>query len=153
MPLIKYTQYITYPGGNPAANILVPVWLLGGNVTIPVFSDKAGTTPVPNPVMTDVDGMISVYAAPGPVTAELAGQVFPFLVDATETDPAWPGTFIHTQAVAATVWTVEHHFGIEPSVEILVGGARVEATVTHSGDETTVLTFSAPQSGTALLRR
>lgn len=153
MPLIRYSQYITYPDGNPAANIALPVWLLGGNIPVPIFSDKAGTLPLPNPTMTDVDGLISVYAAPGPLTAELAGQIFPFLVDATETDPAWPGTFIHEQAVAASVWTVEHHFGAYPAVEILISGARVEATITHPDDETTTLTFSSPQAGTAYLRR
>lgn len=153
MPLIRYSQYITYPDGSPAANILVPVWLLGGNITVPVFSDKAGTLPVANPVMTDFDGLISVYAAPGQITAELAGQLFHFLVDSTETDPAWPGTFIHTQAVAATVWTVEHHFGIQPSVDNLVLSQPTSAEVSHSDDETTVITFSAPTSGTAFLRR
>lgn len=153
MPLIRYTQYITYPDGNPAANIAVPVWLLGGNIAVPVFSDKAGTAPVPNPVMTDVDGMISVYAAPGPLTAELAGQVFPFLVDATETDPAWPGTFIHEQAVAAATWTVEHHFGTEPTVQVVIGTQAALTAVDHPDDETTVLTFNPPQAGTAYLRR
>lgn len=153
MPLIKYTQYITYPDGSPAAEIAVPVWLLGGNVPIPVFSDKAGTSPVANPVMTDVDGMISVYAAPGQVTAELAGQLFHFLVDATETDDAWPGTFVHLQNSAAQVWTVEHHFGIEPSVENLVLSSAMTADVSHPDTETTVITFASPVSGVAYLRR
>lgn len=153
MPLIRYSQYITYPDGNPAANIALPVWLLGGNIPVPIFSDKAGTLPLPNPTMTDVDGLISVYAAPGPLTAELAGQIFPFLVDATETDPAWPGTFIHEQAVAASVWTVEHHFGIQPSVDNLVLSQPTSAEISHPDDETTVITFSVPTSGTAFLRR
>jgi len=153
MPLIKYTQYITYPDGNPASNILRPVWLLGGNITVPIFADKAGTVPLPNPTMTDADGMISVYAAPGPLTVELAGQLFPFLVDATETDPAWPGVFIHDQAVAASVWTVNHHFGIQPTVTNLVLSEPVSAEVTHPDDETTVITFAVPTAGTAHLRR
>lgn len=153
MPLIRYTQYITYPDGNPASDVPVALWLLGGNVPVPVFSDKAGTVPVTNPVMTDVDGMVSVYAAPGPLTAELAGQLFPFLVDATETDAAWPGTFVHEQQTPATVWTVAHHFGIEPDVTILQAGARVEATVDHVDSATVTLTFSSPQAGTAFLRR
>lgn len=153
MPLILYSQYIAYPDGSPAAEIELPVWLLGGNQLIPLFSDKAGTTPVANPAMTDVDGLISVYAAPGALTVELAGQFFHFPVDATETDPAWPGTFIHTQASSATVWTVEHHFGTEPGVDVLVGGVPVEAEVSHTDDETTVITFSAPTTGVAYLRR
>lgn len=153
MPLIRYSQYITYPDGSPAASIPLAVWLLGGNVPIPLFADKAGTVPLANPTMTDGDGLISVFAAPGPLTAELAGQVFPFLVDATETDEAWPGTFVHTQAVAATVWTVEHHFGIQPTVENLVLSEPTEAQVSHPDDETTVITFAVPTAGTAHLRR
>lgn len=153
MPLILYSQYITYPDGSPAAEVDVPVWLLGGNQLVPVFSDKAGTTSVANPVTTDVDGLISVYAAPGALTAELAGQLFHFLVDATETDPAWPGTFIHTQASAATVWTVEHHFGVRPTVQVVTAENAVETEVSHGDSETTVITFGAPATGVAYLRR
>lgn len=153
MPLIKYAQYITYPDGNPAADRMQTVCLLGGNVAVPMFSDKAGTLPLTNPLMTDGEGLIEFYAAPGAFITELAGSIFHFTVDPAETDPAWPDTFIHTQAVAATVWTVEHHFGLQPAVEILIGTARVEATVEHPDDETAVITFSAPQTGTAFLRR
>jgi hypothetical protein len=153
MPLIKYSQYLTLPDGSPAANMAVGLWLLGGNQLVPVFSDKAGTSPVSNPVTTDGEGLVSVYAAPGALTAELAGQLFHLLVDATETDPAWPGTFIHTQAVAASVWTVEHHFGTQPAVTSLVLSQPVEAEVSHPDDETTVITFSTPTAGTAQLRR
>lgn len=153
MPLIRYTQFITYPGGAPASNVSIAVWLLGGNIAVPIFADKAGTVPLPNPTMTDVDGKISVYVAPGPLTAELAGQIFPFLVDSSETDPAWPGTFIHEQSVASAVWTVQHHFGIQPIVTNLVVSEPVNAEVTHPDDETTVITFASPTAGTAHLRR
>jgi hypothetical protein len=153
MPLIRYTQYITYPDGHPAANVTVPVWLLGGNVPVPLFADKAGTVPLANPIETDADGMISVYAAPGALTAELAGRVFSFLVDDSETDDAWPGTFVHEQAVPATVWTVAHHFGIEPVVDNLVASAPTSAEVTHPDTGTTVITFAVPTSGVAHLRR
>lgn len=153
MPLIRYFQYITYPGGAPAADVTLPVWLLGGNQPVPLFTDKAGTVPLANPVTTAPDGLIDVFAAPGPLTAELAGQVFPLLVHPDETDAAWPDTFVHTQSVAATVWTVVHHFGIQPAVTNLVASEPVNAEITHPDDETTVITFSAPTSGTALLRR
>jgi len=153
MPLILYSQYIAYPDGSPASEIEIPVLLLGGNQLIPLFSNKAGTTPVANPVTTDVDGLISAYAAPGALTAELAGTFFHFPVDSTETDPAWPGTFIHTQVSAATVWTVAHHFGVEPSVTVLVDDDAVEAAVSHTDDETLTITFGASTTGVAYLRR
>lgn len=153
MPLVKYSQYITYPDSSPAANRLQRVYLLGGNVDVPLFADKPATVPLTNPLMTDGDGLMEFYAAPGSFITELAGDIFHFLVDPAETDAAWPGTFVHTQAVAATVWTVEHHIGAPPSVEVLIGTQRVEATIDHPDDETTVITFSAPQTGTAFLRR
>ena len=153
MPLILYSQYVTYPDGNPASNRLQQVQLLGGNIAVPLFSDKAGMLPLSNPVMTDGDGLAMFYAAPGSFITELAGELFHFTVDATEPDDAWPGVFVHEQAVAASVWTVDHHIGAPPSVTVLIGGARVEATVAHLNNETTTLTFSSPQTGTALLRR
>lgn len=153
MPLIHYSQYLTYADGTPAANIGVPVRLLGGNVLVPLFSDKAGTTPLANPAMTDVDGLAGFFAAPGEYATDISGNVFHYDVDAGETDEAWPGVFVHEQLVAATTWTVEHHFGAYPTVTVLVDGERVEAAVVHPDTETTILTFSPATAGTALLRR
>lgn len=152
MALIKYFQYLTYPDGSPAAEVELPVQLIGGNVLIPTFSDKAGTTPVDNPVLTDADGLLTFYAAPGAFFTDLAGTVFTYLVDAAETDDAWPGTYIHTQVSASATWTVNHHFGVEPDVSVVVAGADVEAEVSHTNSETTVITFGAATAGTAYLR-
>ena len=153
MPLIKYAQYLTYPDGTPAAEASFPVMLLGGNVLVPVFSDKAGAVPLANPVLTDTNGLLTFYAAPGNFHTDIAGTLFHYPVDATEPDDAWPGTFVHEQVSAASVWTVGHHFGVEPEVTVLVGGQATEADVTHPDQETTVITFGAPTAGTALLRR
>lgn len=153
MPLIKYSQYLTFPDGLPASNYSTSVRLLGGNVLVPTFIDKAGTTPLANPTTTDVDGLREFYAAPGAFYTDIAGNVFHYAVDATETDPAWPGTFVHTQTTAATQWTVAHHFGVEPSVSVLVDGQVTDADVAHTDEEITVITFGVPAMGTAYLRR
>lgn len=153
MPLIKYSQYLTYPDGTPAAETAFPVMLLGGNILVPVFSDKAGTVPLANPVATDTNGLLTFYAAPGAFVTDIAGTLFQYPVDDAEEDPAWPGTFVHTQASAASVWTIEHHFGVHPHVTVLVSAAVTQGDVTHPDDETTVITFGAPVTGTALLRR
>jgi hypothetical protein len=153
MPLIKYTQYITYPNGNPASDREQTVLLLGGNVPVPLFSDKAGTVPLANPVTTDGDGLAEFYAAPGSFITELAAQIFHFQVDAGELDAAWPGVFVHEQVSSASVWTVSHHIGAPPAVTVLVAGAVVEAEVAHLNSESLTITFGAPTSGTALLRR
>lgn len=152
MPLIHYRQFLTYPDGNPAANTTFPVWNLGGNVLIPLFSDKLAT-PLANPLMTDAEGLLDFFAPPGAYAVNVAGSIVHLLVALTETDDAWPGTFVHTQAVAAAVWTVDHRFGIEPAVNLLVTGDVVEADITHPTTEQTVITFSSPQSGAAHLRR
>lgn len=153
MPLIRYSQYLTYPDGNPAAEASFPVQLSGGNVLVPTFTSKAGTTPLTNPVLTDVDGLSTFYAAPGAYYTDIAGTLFHFAVDDTEADEAWPGTFIHEQTSASSTWTVAHHFGVAPAVDVVVGGASVSATVTHTDDETTVITFGSPTTGTVYLRR
>jgi hypothetical protein len=153
MPLIKYAQYLTYPDGNPVDTMPYPVQLLGGNILVPTFADKAGTTPLANPVLTDTDGLLTFYAAPGSFFTDVSGTLFHYLVDDTEPDDAWPGTFVHAQASPASVWTIEHHFGVEPEVTVLVAAQASEGDVTHPDDETTIITFGSPVSGTALLRR
>jgi hypothetical protein len=153
MPLIKYSQYLTYPDGSPAAEADFPVQLLGGNVLVPTFTSKAGTTPLANPVMTDVDGLLSFYAAPGAFYTDIAGTVFLYPVDGAETDDAWPGTFIHVQSSSSSTWTVNHHFGVEPHVEVVLSGTVANATVSHPSAEQTVITFGASTTGTAYLRR
>lgn len=153
MPLIHYSQYLAYADGTPAANALFPVKLLGGNVLVPLFSDKAGTTPLANPAMTDVDGLLTFFAAPGEYATDISGNVFHYDVDPTEPDDAWPGTFVHDQDVAAAVWTIAHHFGAPPAVTVLVAGQVAEADVTHLDPEHTTITFGAPTAGVALLRR
>jgi len=153
VPLIKYAQYLTFPDGSPAADTAFPVMLLGGNVTVPTFSDKAGTVPLSNPVLTDAEGLLEFYAAPGTYATDVSGNLFQYPVDDLEADDAWPGTFVHEQSVMAQVWTVEHHFGAPPSVDVIVAGSSVEAEVSHPDAETTQITFAVPTAGTALLRR
>ena len=153
MPLIHYGQYLTYADGTAVADVSVPVRLLGGNVFVPLFSDKAGTLPLANPVMTDSDGLATFYAAPGEYSTDISGNVFHYDVDPTETDQAWPGTFVHDQVVAASVWTVNHHFGAPPAVTVLLAGQVAEADVSHPDFETTLISFGAPAVGVALLRR
>jgi hypothetical protein len=153
VPLINYSQYIYYPGGDPAGEVLMDVRLTGGNIDVPLFADKAGTSPLTNPVETAADGLLSFYAAPGDYTVWFAGTAWPIPVDPGETDPAWPGKFIHEQSTPALVWTIGHHFGTRPSVDVVSGGAEIQGDVQHPDDETTIITFGVPTGGTAYLRR
>lgn len=153
MPLIKYATYVFLPNGNPAANVPCPVYLAGGNILVPLRADKAGTTPLSQPPVADGDGLLTFYAPPGDYTTWIAGTPVLLVVADDETDPSWPGLFIHDQSTPQATWTVDHYFGVEPSVSCLVAGQHIEADVTHPDTETTVITFAAPTVGVAYLRR
>ena len=152
MPLIKYMQFLTFPDGNPVDTLPYPVMRLGGNALTPTFTDKAGTTPLANPVTTNAVGLLTFYAAPGAYVTDVSGHLFHYAVDDDETDVAWPGVFIYTQASPASVWTIEHHFGVEPSATVLVSAQDSQGDVSHPDSETTTITFGAPVTGTAYLR-
>ena len=148
-----YSQYLFFPGGNPASNFDVPIWYHASNQLARLFTDATGNTPADNPATTDVDGKVSFYAPPGDYAALIAGEAFHVPVDASETEPVYPGLWTHTQASAAQVWSVAHHFGVQPSVDILVADQVAEADVSHPDDEHTTITFGAPTAGLAHLRR
>lgn len=58
--------------------------------------------------------------------------------------------FVHTQASAATSWTVNHNLGFRPAVEVFsVGGAEIDAEVLHTSVNQTVISFSTSTAGSA----
>lgn len=153
MALVPYTAYLYFPGGQPAANWTVGVFPRASNVPALLYSDSAGITPMANPTVTDADGMVSFYAAPGDYMARVGMEYQPVGIDPGHTDPVWPGLHIHEQTIPASTWTIAHHFGIEPHVQIVVAGGDTEAEITHPDPETTVVLFGAPTTGVAHLRR
>lgn len=59
-------------------------------------------------------------------------------------------TYVHTQSVAATVWTVSHNLGKKPAVTIVdTAGTEVVGRVDYLDNNTVRLTFSAAFSGEA----
>lgn len=70
-------------------------------------------------------------------------------------DPGSGGdlNYEHDQAVAASVWTINHTLGKVPSVTVIdSGGNQIEGDVSYPIPLTqVVLTFSAPFSGKAYL--
>lgn len=153
MTLVRYWATVNFPGGGTPSDYPVTVLHRGGNQPAILFADQAGTTPVDNPLNTDDFGMVSFWTAPGDYSITLAGDTFEVWVSDSHTEPVWPGIWIHTQTTPATVWTIEHHFGVQPQVEVLVGGQVVYATVAHPDDETTTISFGAATAGVAHLRR
>lgn len=62
------------------------------------------------------------------------------------------GAYLHTQGVAADVWTIVHNLGYRPNVHIQDSlGRDVTAEVSHTDLNTMVLTFSAILTGSAAL--
>lgn len=59
--------------------------------------------------------------------------------------------FTFTQASAASVWTVNHNLGFNPTVHVYsVGGVEVEAQITHTSLNQTVINFATPYAGYAI---
>ncbi len=153
MSLVLYSAILFYPGGGVASGASVEVQLRSSNQGPLMFSDMAGTSPLSSPLTADGTGMIQFYAAPGYYDAFLAGSVFPIDVDDSFTDPVWPDVWIHEQLSPAAVWTVDHHFGVVPAVDVVAGGVSEISAVAHPNASQTTITFGGPSTGTAYLRR
>lgn len=148
-----YRAMIFFPGGNPAAGASINVSSDGSNVAPLLYLDSAGTLVSPNPIIADGMGTITFYASPGFYLAWISGAAYRIRVDPAWPDPVYADVFIHEQTVASATWTVDHHFGTDPSVTIITGGTQVESQITHPSVTQTVITLSAPLTGTAYLRR
>lgn len=91
----------------------------------------------------------AIAAAPQPPGAPaLAAVIGP---------PGPPGAggnrYVHTQASAASTWTVNHNLAAQPAgVSVrTVGGVEVEAQVTHVSANQLIVTFAAPASGSVVI--
>ena len=83
----------------------------------------------------------SVHDAPAVIDEN--GNVAPF---------APTRNYTHTQSSASLTWTINHNLGFNPSVEILsVGGVEIEAQVTHTSVNQTIINFVIATAGTARL--
>jgi len=153
MALVQYETYLFYPGGGFATDEDVTVREQGSNVVPNLFTDSGGTTPK-SPVSTDEDGLLSFYAVPGLYEAVFAGGSFGIPVAESEVTEVRPGRYVHTQETPSTQWTINHHFGFPPLVDVLVGNASLrDYEVTHPSTATTVIVFETQTSGVAHLRR
>lgn len=148
-----YSAYLFFPGGVIAADYPANVVSRGSNVLSLIFADSSAVTGIANPYTTDSNGFITFYAAPGDYLAVFGSESVPVPLDLSVTDDVWADLFVHTQASPSATWTVAHHFGVEPTVEVLVGGVHVDADVSHTDTEHTVITFGSSIAGTAYLRR
>ncbi len=121
----------------------------GVALTYTTFGSGGGSGTTPNPSVTPHTHPLSDLLQ----SSALTGQV-----------PVWNGTawvastapgttaprFTHTQASAATSWTVNHNLGYRPTVTIFsAGGVEVEAGILHTTLNQVQLSFNVAVSGTA----
>lgn len=58
--------------------------------------------------------------------------------------------YVHTQAVAASVWTINHNLGFEPTAVILdSAGTNCEGSFSYPSKNQMVITFNSSFAGTA----
>lgn len=159
LPLAPYSEPYWFPSGAPAAGSLAYVY--GRNPPgspdkelADLFSDQAGTLPMANPVNIGPSGVLSFFVENGDHWVYVNGQSFYVIVDLdAELSQVWPSTFVHQHPVSESVWTVAHGLKSFPAVAVLVGGQLEFADVTYADQDNLTITFAAPRSGTAYLRR
>lgn len=151
--LVLYTADMAFPSGEPAADYTVAVRPRGSNQLARIFTDNTGGTPTDNPLTTDEFGTGTFYAAPGDYVSVIAGTLFDYRIDPSFTDPVWSGLWVHNQTTASSTWSVTHRFGAFPHVNVTVSNGAVQADVAYPDDESTTITFGAPVTGVAYLRR
>jgi len=73
---------------------------------------------------------------PGPQGPSASAQIF----------------YVHTQAVASAVWTINHNLGGQPTAVVLdSAGTQCEGTFSYPSINQMVITFSSPFTGTAYI--
>lgn len=62
------------------------------------------------------------------------------------------GTYVHTQGVASTTWTINHNLEYYPSIEVVdSAGTVVIGNYTYVNVNTIIATFASPFAGKAYL--
>jgi hypothetical protein len=62
------------------------------------------------------------------------------------------GTYVHTQGVASTTWTINHNLEYYPSIEVVdSAGTVVIGNYTYVNVNTIIATFTSPFAGKAYL--
>lgn len=60
--------------------------------------------------------------------------------------------YVHTQASAATTWTINHNLGFRPTVELLDSGSQeIDGAIAHPTVNQTVITLNPATAGLARL--
>lgn len=110
---------------------------------------KGGPVPTPIPTPQPVSQPLSVTALKAQV--DLLGEQLTTLAQSSHLLNST--TYVHTQAIPAAEWIINHHFTDKfPSVTVVdSAGTEVIGDVTYTGPSQVVLNFAAEFSGKAYL--
>jgi hypothetical protein len=155
MPLARYREQYWFATEALAVNVPAHVFPRFSNIHAPLFADALGTIPLPNPLNTDASGFLDLWVENGDYWVFINGQAFYVIVDL---DPGlthvWPSTFQWTQAAPLTVWTIMHGLNSFPNVTVLSPlNEVITGDVQYQDDDNLTITFAAPATGVAYLRR
>lgn len=92
---------------------------------------------------------IEIPPAPGVVEIAVPGPQGP---QGPPGSSAGDATFVHTQTVASTLWSVVHNLNKRPAVQVFdSAGTQIEGDVTHVSTTTVTVSFTYPFSGVVYL--
>ncbi|MER5705994.1 hypothetical protein [Streptomyces sp. NPDC002122] len=155
MPLAPYRERYWYPDETIAVGQLLHIFPRLSNVHAQLYADQAGTIPLANPVTTDATGFVDLWVENGDYWGYINGQAFYLIIDL---DPnlthVWPSTFRWEQAAPATVWVIAHGLDSFPAVSVISpSNEQLFGDVAYIDADNLTITFGAPVTGTAFLRR
>lgn len=150
-----YGTAVTYPGGSPATNEKISVFLSGTDTLAELFNDVDGVELLDNPVTTDNFGYMSFYTEQGEYELEVRDFRSRIFIQGTEGEPGPPGEAAGIEFVQSTplaAWSIEvpEELGRKPNVTIYVDGDLVMADV-QATESSVFIQFPTPVTGSAVL--
>lgn len=90
MVLPQYSDTYWFPNGALAVNTPAVVFPINSNAPASLFSDAAGTIPLPNPLPTDAFGVLTFYAAAGSYWIHIDTESFDVTIPPPPSGPFLP---------------------------------------------------------------
>jgi hypothetical protein len=148
-----------------AAPLVAPVVTTDNTLNVSLITDAPASVlslVTSGDILSAYSTSVAPIAAPGtaPVNAAISliyergipGQTGPTgPAGPTGTPGAGGRSLDFTQAVPSTVWTINHNFGLYPSVTVVGPTGLVEGDVTYIDLNNLSITFAVPISGVAYL--
>lgn len=150
-----YLDTYWFPNGALASFVQARVFPRNSNNLAVLWQDAGQTIPQVNPVSTTVGGVLAFFATPGDYWIHIGFESFAVSIDDDGiVEDVWPETFQHVQSVPSTSWVIQHDMNANPDVSVNIGGVYIPGVdVLYTSLNSLTISFSTPQSGTAILRR